>query len=413
MPTPASAPQSSPVLHSRPVAYAVRADFFRPSPVRAVFDISMREGMISLAGGNPDLGVLPLDELGAVAGRLIAEHGLEVLQYGTGAGLEPLREAVCEVMSTAGIRAVPGDILITSGSQMGLELVTSLLCDPGDVVLVEAPTYVGAIGTFQGLEADIVHVACDDDGLIPAELERTIAEVRAQGRTIKLLYTIPNFNNPSGITLHPDRRPVVAELCRNAGIALVEDDPYGLLDFWDTPLQAIRSFDESVIYLGSMSKIFSPGIRIGWVLAPRDVRDRLQLAAEATTICPSVLSQHLANIYLREFDWRGYMNRAIDRYHERAQRLDAALAAHLPESVRWTRPHGGFFVWLTLPEGLSAEALLPRGIEEGVVFVPGTAFFGDGSGDGNLRLSFSLESPDRIEEGVRRLARVVTAALEI
>lgn len=401
-----SSPQSS------SLAYAVRADFFRPSPVRAVFDISMREGMISLAGGNPDLGVLPLAELGEVAARLIAEQGLEVLQYGAGAGMAPLREAVCDVMRTAGIDAVADDILITSGSQMGLELVTSLLCDPGDVVLAEAPTYVGAIGTFQGLEAQIVHVPCDDDGLIPAELERTIAEVRAQGRTIKMLYTIPNFNNPSGITLHPDRRPVVAEICARAGIAVVEDDPYGLLDFWDAPLQAIRSFDDSVVYLGSMSKIFSPGIRIGWVLAPRDVRDRLQLAAEATTICPSVLSQHLANTYLRDFDWRGYMNRAIDQYHERAQRLDAALAAHLPASVRWTAPHGGFFVWLTVPEGLSAEQLLPLAVEEGVVFVPGTAFFGDGTGDDNLRLSFSLESPDRIEEGVRRLARVIAAQLD-
>ena len=394
------------------LAYAVRADFFRPSPVRAVFDISMKEGMISLAGGNPDLGILPLEELGNVAAKLIAEQGLEVLQYGAGAGMLPLREAVCDVMRIAGIDAVADDVLITSGSQMGLELVTSLLCDPGDVVLVEAPTYVGAIGTFQGLEADIVHVACDDDGLIPEELERTIAEVRAQGKTIKMLYTIPNFNNPSGITLHPDRRPVVAEIAARAGIALIEDDPYGLLDFWDAPLQAIRSFDDSVIYLGSMSKIFSPGIRIGWVLAPRHVRDRLQLAAEATTICPSVLSQHLANQYLRAFDWRGYMNLAIDRYHERARRLADALAAHMPPSVRWTTPHGGFFVWLTLPEGLSAEKLLPHGIDEGVVFVPGTAFFGDGTGDNNLRLSFSLESGDRIEEGVRRLARVVKAALE-
>ncbi len=408
MPSPLRDPSSRP----GPVAFAARAEHFRPSPVRAVFDISMKDGMISLAGGNPDLSILPLRELGDVAASLIAEHGLEVLQYGAGAGVDALREAVCTVMSTAGIAADPEDVLITTGSQMGLELVTSLLCDPGDVVLAEAPTYVGAIGTFQGLEVDIVHVACDDDGLIPEELERTIAEVAAGGRTIKMLYTIPNFNNPSGITLHPDRRPVVAEICARAGIAVVEDDPYGLLDFWDSPLQAIRSNDDSVIYLGSMSKIFSPGIRIGWVLAPREVRDRLQLVAEATTICPSVLSQHLADQYLRTFDWRRYMNLAIDRYHERAQRLDDALAAHAPEAVHWTKPHGGFFVWVTLPDGVSAEALLPQAIEEGVVFVPGTAFFGDGTGDSNLRLSFSLAAPDDIEEGVRRLMRVVSAAAD-
>ena len=171
-------------------------------------------------------------------------------------------------------------------------------------------------------------------------------------------------------------------------------------------------FQESTIYLGSMSKIFSPGIRIGWVLAPREIRDRLQLVAEATTICPSVLSQHLANRYLRDFDWRGLMNRAIDRYHERQLRLDAALREYAPPEVSWTVPHGGFFVWVTLPDGVSAEALLPTAIEQGVVFVPGTAFYGDGSGDDRLRLSFSLASPDDIEEGVRRLMRVVAETAE-
>lgn len=394
------------------VTYAARAEQFRPSPVRAVFDLSMKEGMISLAGGNPDLGILPLRELGELASSLIAEKGLEVLQYGAGAGVDELREAVCSVMATAGIDANPDDVLITTGSQMGLELVTSLLCDPGDVILVESPTYVGAIGTFQGLEAEIVHVECDDDGLIPEKLERAIEDVRAQGKTIKMLYTIPNFNNPSGITLHPDRRPAVAEICAKAEIPIVEDDPYGLLDFWDAPLQAIRSFDSSVIYLGSMSKIFSPGIRTGWVLAPREIRDRLQLVAEATTICPSVLSQHLASEYLRNFDWRGYMNSAIDLYHERQKRLDAALTQYAPDGVKWTKPHGGFFVWVTLPEGVSAEALLPQAIDDGVVFVPGTAFYGDGSGDNSLRLSFSLAAPDKIEEAVRRLMQVITNTAE-
>lgn len=193
-----------------------------------------------------------------------------MLQYGAGAGLGDLREAVCTLMGHAGIAADPADVLITAGSQMGLELVTALLCNPGDIVLVESPTYVGAISAFRGLE--VVHVGCDRDGLIPEELEGTIAELTARGRTVRMLYTIPNFNNPSGITLHPDRRPLVAGICARGGVRVVEDDPYGL-DFWDAPLRAIRSVDDTVIYLGSMSKIFAPGIRVGWVLAPRDVRD--------------------------------------------------------------------------------------------------------------------------------------------
>ncbi len=280
-----------------------------------------------------------------------------------------------------------------------------MFCDPGGVVLAEAPTYVGAIITFVGLEAGLEHVECDENGLIPAALERRIDEVRASGRTIKLLYTIPNFNNPSGITLSAERRPRITEICRRAGITIVEDGPYGLVRFDGEPTPAIRSLDPSVLYLGSMSKIFSPGIRVGWVIAPRAVRERLQLLSEATIIRPSIFSQHLALAYLRGFDWRSTLQTTIANYRERAETLLEHLPAALPAGSTWTRPSGGFFVWATLPEGCSADDLFTLVAEEGVVLIAGSSFYADGSGQRELRLSFSLESPEQIREGLRRLGR--------
>lgn len=361
--------------------------------------------MISLAGGNPDLTELPLEELGQTAARLVTEQGLEVLQYGAGSGILSLREQLAALMRAQGIDASQEDVVITAGSQFGIELVTAMFCDPGDVMLAEAPTYVGAVSTFMGLEVAVEHVACDEHGLIPEELERRITELRAAGRKVKALYTIPNFNNPSGITLSAERRPLIAQICREAGVTVIEDDPYGLVRFEGEHIPPIRSFDDSVIYLGSMSKIFSPGIRIGWVYAPRAIRERLLLLSESTLIHPSLISQHLALSYLRDFDWRAILDKTIALYRERANALLEALPAALPQGTTWTRPSGGFFVWATLPEGYDADALFELAVEEGVVFIPGSGFFADGSGSRDLRLSFSLESPDRIREGLERLGR--------
>ena len=391
---------STPLPH-----FARRERFFRPSPVRSVWDVSMEPGIISLAGGNPDLTALPLAELGEAASRLIREQGAEVLQYGAGSGILPLRQELAELMGSIGVETEPDDVLVTAGSQLGIELVTAMLCDPGDVILAEAPTYVGAVSTFLGLEVAVEHVMCDENGLIPEELERRITELRAAGRVVKALYTIPNFNNPSGITLSAERRPLIAQICRDAGVTVIEDDPYGLVRFAGEHIPPIRSFDDSVIYLGSMSKIFSPGIRIGWLTAPAAVRERLQLLSESSVIHASVLSQHLALAYLRDFDWRTTLSMTIDRYRERADALLEALPAALPAGATWTRPSGGFFVWATLPEGVSADELFDLAVEEGVVFIPGSGFFADGSGSRHLRFSFSLEAPDRIREGLERLGR--------
>ena len=386
--------------------YARRAEQFRPSPVRSVFDISMKPGMISLAGGNPDLSVLPLAQLGEASAALVRDRGTEVLQYGTGAGVDELRETLADFMTLSGIHADAADLLVTSGSQMGIELITTMLCDAGDVVLAESPTYVGAIGTFLGLEADIEHVPCDEEGLIPEALLERIRQVRASGRKISFLYTIPSFSNPTGIRLSLQRRQQIVDICRAEGVQIVEDDPYGIISFDGTVTPAMRSLDDSVVYLGTMSKIFSPGLRVGWMLAPGELRDRLQLASEATTICASVLSQHLALEFLSG-DWRSSVESATARYHSRAKALVSGLEEHMPASARWTTPTGGFFTWLTLESETSTEELLQPGIDAGIVFIPGTAFYADGQGADAIRLAFSLADEADLREGARRLSSVL------
>lgn len=388
--------------------FAARASGFHPSPVRAVFEVSMLPGMISLAGGNPDLSALPMAEIADAARTLLVEEGLDALQYGSGAGTETLRQAICEVMAIEGAHTSPANVQVTAGSQMALELVTTMFCDPGDVVLAEGPTYVGALSVFEGLQAEVAHVAMDDDGLDPVLLQERIDEVKSAGKTIKFLYTIPNFNNPAGVSLAVHRRQAVVDICRAENIAIVEDNPYGMISFDGSYMPTLYSLDpDNVFYLGSFSKIFSPGVRIGWVVAPEQVRGRLQIAAEATTICPSMLSQMLVVRYVRNFDWRDYVEKSSATYAARCAATMAALEEHMPSGTTWTVPTGGFFTWITLPEGCSVTELLQPSIENGVVFVPGIAFYADGEGTNQLRVAFSFEDESMLEEGIKRLGATI------
>ncbi len=389
--------------------FATRAAGYQPSPVRAVFDLSMKPGMISLAGGNPYLQALQMDAVGHIVNDVFAERGLEALQYGAGSGTGELREAICQIMALEGISATPENVQVTAGSQMGLDLITKLFCDPGDVVLAEGPTYVGALSVFEGLEVEVVHVPMDADGVIPMQLETTIADLKSRGRSIKFLYTIPNFNNPTGISLSESRRPEIVQICSTAGVAIVEDNPYGLLSFDGTFRPALRSIDpDNIFYLGSFSKIFSPGLRIGWIVAPSKIRAQLQIASEATTICPSLFSQLIIERYISDFDWRSQIASFSAVYREHCEAALAALDRYMPKGTTWTTPTGGFFTWITLPEGCHAEDLLPIAIDAGVVFIPGSAFYADDSGHEQVRIAFSFVSPEEITEGVRRFAGAIS-----
>jgi len=394
-------------------AYAERTHGMRTSEIRALFAVANRPEVVSLAGGMPFLDGLPLEVLSGVAERVVAERGLQALQYGSGQGDATLREQILEVMALEGISAHPDDVVVTTGSQQALDLVTRVFVDPGDVVVAEAPSYVGALGVFRAYQADVVHVPIDADGLIPAALEATLTRLTAAGRRVKLLYTVPNFHNPAGVSLALERRAQVLEICRRHGVLVLEDNPYGLLGFDREPWPALRSYDEDgVVYLGSFSKTFAPGYRVGWAVAPHAVRDKLVLASESAILCPSNASQIAISSYLATCDWRAQVKSYRELYRERRDAMISALCEHLPEAS-WNVPDGGFYTWVRLPDGLDAKDMLPRAVTARVAYVPGTAFYFDGSGADHVRLSFCYPTPERIREGVRRLASVVARELEL
>ena len=385
-----------------------RSHGFLPSPVRDVWEASMQPGVISLAGGNPDLSLAPLDWLADASARLIRDRGHQVLQYSSGTGTTELRESIVELMAAEHIHADVAGIQVTAGSQMALDVVTKLLCEQGDTILVEDPTYVGALGIFGGAGLRVEHVPMDADGLVPEALGERIRHLAAEGRRPRMLYTIPNFQNPRGVTLAESRRPEIVEICREAGIPIVEDNPYGMLAFEPRRLTSLHELDpDNVVYLGSFSKVLAPGLRVGWAAAPEWMRRPLQLASESTVICASPLSQALAADYIAHHDFRGIISRAAGVYAERAAALMGALEGRLPEGSTLTHPQGGFFSWVTLPEGWSTAELLDAAIDEKVVFVPGASFCAPGEGERELRLAFSFETPEHLAEGARRLGRAV------
>nr|WP_253874282.1 PLP-dependent aminotransferase family protein [Promicromonospora umidemergens] len=385
----------------------------RASEIRALFSVANRPEVVSLAGGMPYLEGLPLDVIADAMQRLIATKGTTALQYGSGQGEESLREHITQVVALEGVSAHPDDVVVTTGSQSALDLVTRIFVDPGDVVLAEAPSYVGALGVFRSYQADVVQVPLDADGLVPAELDATLARLARAGRRVKFLYTVPTFQNPAGVSLSAERRPLVLEICRRHGVLVVEDNPYGLLGFDGEPMRALRSYEtDGVLYLGSFSKTFAPGYRVGFVIAPHAVRDKLVLASESAVLSPSNASQLAVATYLETCDWKAQIKDYRELYRVRRDALVGALGEHLP-SASWNVPEGGFFVWVRLPDGLDARAMLPRAVTARVAYVPGTAFYFDGSGSDHMRLSFCFPTSDRIREGVRRLAGVVNSESEL
>ena len=394
--------------------YAQRTAGMQASEIRALFSVASRPEIVSLAGGMPNISGLPLDAVSESIAELVSTRGTVAMQYGSGQGDPVLREQICAVMRLEGIEAHPDDVVVSVGSQQAVDLVTRIFCDPGDVVLCEAPSYVGALGVFRAYQADVVHVAMDEHGLVPQALRDAIATTRAAGRTIKFLYTIPNYHNPAGVSLAPQRRPEILDICREADLLILEDNPYGLLGFDDEPYLALRADEaERVVYLGSFSKTFAPGFRVGWALAPHAVREKLVLAQESATLCPPIFSQLAVSSYLRDCDWQGQVKQFREMYRERRDALLDALDDQMPPGATWTRPDGGFYVWLTLPSGLDSKAMLPRAVTERVAYVPGTAFYADGFGSRCMRLSYCYPPPERIREGVRRLSGVIGAELEL
>jgi len=372
----------------------------RPSTIREILKVTAQPDIISFAGGLPAPELFPVDAVRAAANAVLGQNGPDALQYGPSEGFMPLREWIAEEVRQRGIAAKPTEILITSGSQQVLDLAGKLFLNAGDVVLTENPTYLAAIQAFQTFEARFVPVPTDDQGLIPEALPELIRIHRP-----KFLYTIPNFQNPTGVTLPAERREKLAHIAASHGLVIVEDDPYGKLRYSGTNVPPIKHWDETgyIIYASTFSKTIAPGLRLGWVVAPAEVFSRLLILKQASDLHTSSFDQRVAHAFLTQNDQAAHVERIRRAYGERFAVMNEALRAEMPSGFTWTQPEGGMFLWVTGPQSLDGMELLPRAIERKVAFVPGRDFFPGDGGRNHLRLNFSNSAPERIREGVRRL----------
>jgi 2-aminoadipate transaminase len=394
--------------------YAARVRGMSASEIRALFAVASRPEVVSFAGGMPDTSALDLAAIEGVVAAVIREDGATALQYGGGQGREQLRELLVEVMHHEGVPGHTDDLVVTVGGQQALELIAKCLVDPGDVVAAEGPTYVGALGALSSHQAEVRHVPMDADGMQIDLLEDTLDELAAEGRRPTFVYTIPNHQNPAGVSLSVERRHRLAELAETRDLLLVEDNPYGLLDFEGKTYPSLRSLvPDRVIYVGTMSKTFAPGVRTGWVAAPRPVRDKLVLLREAGDLCPSSLTQMIVERWLATQPWQEQVERFQTVYRTKAEVMLAALAAEMPDGVHWTVPRGAFYVWLSVPRGIDTSDLLAKAVSQRVAYVPGRGFYADGTGGDQARLCFSFPEVARIQEGVVRLGELLHAELEL
>jgi 2-aminoadipate transaminase len=384
--------------------YARRTSGMSASEVRALFAVASRPEVVSLAGGMPYVQALPIEHVLEVVGSVLSDHADVALQYGGGQGSPMLRERLAMLMAEESTEVDPDDVLVTTGAQQALDLVGKVLLDPGDEVVVEAPSYVGALSAFSAYEPTFVPIDLDDDGLVVEQLE----EALLAGIRPKFVYTVPNFHNPAGVTMSYERRRRLVALCREAHVPIVEDNPYGMLRFEGERLPTLRSLDpQNVIYLGTVSKVFSPGVRVGWAVAEPGVLQRLILAKEAADLCGSNFMMLVTERYLSGDTWRSTLATLVETYRSRRDAMLEALAEHFPADARWTHPAGGFYVWATLPEYVDTRSMLAAAVERRVAYVPGTGFFADGRGTREMRLAFCYPPEDRIREGVRRLGELL------
>lgn len=380
--------------------FSSRMTQLRPSTIREILKVTVRPDIISFAGGLPAPELFPIEAVQRAADSVLQSSGRAALQYGESEGFMPLREWIAAEMKTRGVDAPAADVLITSGSQQVLDLAGKLFLNRGDVVLTENPTYLAAVQAFQVQEARFVAVPTDAQGLIPEALPELIREHQP-----KFLYTIPNFQNPTGTTLAPDRRAKLAKIAAEHGLPVLEDDPYGKLRYRGADVPPVKHYDEAgcVVYVSTFSKTIAPGLRLGWVVAPSEVFGRLLILKQASDLHTSTFDQRVAHAFLTQNDQQAHLERIRTAYGERFDVMNAALKKEMPSGFSWTQPEGGMFLWITGPQGLDGIKLLERAIAHKVAFVPGRDFFPGHDGGNYLRLNFSNSTPDKIREGVKRL----------
>jgi 2-aminoadipate transaminase len=398
--------------------FAQRTRGMRSSAMRDMMSLTERPEVISLAGGLPETGTFPPELYAQLMSHVAATETARALQYGPTEGLTAVVECIVQVMAEEQTAVDPDEVLVTTGGQQVIDLVCKALIDKDDVIVAEAPTYPGAIPSFGAYQANVVQIDIDSDGMPIDELERTLDALAADGKRPKFIYTIPNFQNPGGVTMSLPRRRRLVEVARERELLVLEDNPYGLLRYEGQPLPTLYCLDAAlagrggasdfVIYLGTFSKILSPGVRLGWAVAPQPVLEKLNLGKQGADLCSSPVTQLFVAAYFREHDWRAYLNSLKALYATRRDAMLAALAQHFGPDAQWTTPTGGMFIWATLPDYIDTTDLLARALEtEDVAFVPGRSAYLDGRGASSMRLNFAGVPEERIAEGVRRIGRVI------
>jgi 2-aminoadipate transaminase len=391
--------------------FAHRVQYMRPSAIRELLKVTQNPEVISFAGGLPAAELFPIAEIDAASHKVLAEHGTQALQYGTAEGYQPLREHIARMLSVDGLILTADNILITSGAQQGLDLVGKVLLDEGDTVLVDAPTYMSALQAWNIFGAKYRTTPIEGDIVRGDELHGMLA----QGA--KWIYTMPNFQNPTGLTLTLEQRQQLVTATNRHHSLIVEDDPYQRLRFEGEALPSLMQlanrlqepgtqYQGNVIYLGTFSKIMAPGLRVGWIAASAPLIDKLVLAKQGTDLQASTFTQMLVYEFTRSEFQEEHIERICTTYRERRDYMLDAMKRHFPDTIRWTKPKGGMFLWVVLPEGINANELLKEALKNNVAFVPGTTFFTEPGHDNTLRLNFSYSNTETIEEGIKRLGAV-------
>jgi 2-aminoadipate transaminase len=399
--------------------YANRVKGMRSAATRDLMATLSRPGIISLAGGFPDTRAFGEEAFREISEN-VAANSAQALQYGPTQGLEGIKDVIVNVMEAEGTRVRQEDVFITTGAQQGLDLVGKVFLDEGDAVLCEGPTYAGALNAFAAYRPRIIHVPMDRAGMIPVAAREALRKTRKQGIHVKFIYTVPNFHNPAGVTLVAERRRELLDIAREFDLIILEDNPYGMLRFEGESLPTIASIEQEsgaeadrVVYLGTFSKIFAPGVRLGWVHAQPGILHKINIGKQGADLCSSNLAQMLIYSYFQNADWRAYVKRLTSLYKERRDAMLDALAEFMPKEVHWTHPEGGLFVWATLPSYLDATAMLPRAVAKNVAYVPGEGFYTNGAGKNCMRLNFSFVEPGKIRRGIEILAEVIRERMEL
>jgi 2-aminoadipate transaminase len=398
--------------------YSRRTQGMTSSEIRDLLSLSARQDIISFSGGLPEVRALNYQKLERYIKRSLKTDGDISLQYGDSNGYYPLRTKLTEVMALEGIKTDEEDMIITTGGQQALDLLAKVFINSGDHIITEAPAYTGALNAFKAYEAKIDGIPSDKDGIIVAEAEKKLKYLSDSKKIAKFIYLVPNFSNPSGLTLSSARRIELLKIVKKYNTIIIEDNPYGMLRYEGKPVPSIKEMDimgdnKSVIYISTLSKLFAPGFRIGWIVAPHLILEKLTLGVQSSILCSSSFSQRIAYEYFSDPSWKDNITEFIKIYHKRRNAMLQALEENLSGIAMWSRPEGGFFIWLKLPHYINTREMLADAVRRKVAFVPGTGFYADGRGKNAARLAFCTESCENIKKGIKILSEIIKEKIKL